>query len=270
MRTFTRTRSLRTLAAALVAAGALSLTACSGEASGGVGEAKDAGPATTVSQASGHGKAAERNTEKAAAAQGGAGKASDAPDASSGSAGPAAGSAGSAGSGTAAAGGTAKGSAGAASGGGAQASGGKAAAGRPTDTACTTVNSKVQVSAVSRPINHLLVTLTNTSGATCNAYYAPYVGFDGDQAATQRIEDSKPQAVVTLAPGEHAYASIALGGDGDHSRTSRKVTVSMAGKNDAGTVGGVATLNVPGGKVYLDDNASVSYWQREMSDALTW
>ncbi|NEA40083.1 DUF4232 domain-containing protein [Streptomyces sp. SID11385] len=268
MRTFTRTRSLRTLAAALVAAGALSLTACSGDGSG-VGEAKDAGPATIASQAHQQEKAKPEGTgtEQSGKADGGSA------DGASGTAGSSGSSAGAgSGSGTGAAGGTKQGSAGAASGGGASggAQAGRGAEQGPTDTPCTTANSKVQVSAVSRPLNHLLITLTNTSGATCNAYYAPAVGFDGDQAATQRIEDSKPQAVVTLAPGEHAYASVALGGDGDHARTSRKVRVSMTGKDDAGSVGGTATLNAPGGKTYLDDNASVTYWQREMSDALTW
>ncbi|MEU6443981.1 DUF4232 domain-containing protein [Streptomyces sp. NPDC047046] len=275
MRTFSRTRSLRTLAAALVAAGALSLTACSGEGSGGVGEAKDAGPATTVSQASQKekakpaeesGKGAGGNTAGTSGSSGtssSSGTSGSSGSSDQGSSGSDAGTA-SAG-GTTSGGGTAKNSAGA---GGAQA--GQGAEKGPTNTPCTASNSKVQVSSVSRPLNHLLITLTNTSGATCNAYYAPYVGFDGDQAATQRIEDSKPQAVVTLAPGEHAYASVALGGDGDHARTSRKVRVSMTGRNDAGSVGGTATLNAPGGKVYLDDNASVSYWQREMSDALTW
>ncbi|EFL01806.1 MULTISPECIES: DUF4232 domain-containing protein [unclassified Streptomyces] len=264
MRTFTRTRSLRTLAAALVAAGALSLTACSGEGSG-VGEAKDAGPATAVSPASQKEKA--KPAEESTKGDGGdtAGTSGSSGTSAQGSSGSDSGTA-SAG-GTTSGGGSAKSSAGAAAG-GAQA--GQGAKKGPVDTACTASNSKVQVSSVSRPINHLLITLTNTSGATCNAYYAPYVGFDGDQAATQRIEESKPQAVVTLAPGEHAYASVALGGDGDHARTSRKVTVSMPGRDDAGTVGGTATLKAPGGKVYLDDNAAVSYWQNEMSDALTW
>ncbi|WP_435194912.1 DUF4232 domain-containing protein [Streptomyces sp. NRRL F-5630] len=264
MRAFTRTRSLRPLAAALVATGALALTACSGGGSGGVGEAKDAGPATTVSQASqkekAEGKGAEESGKGSGDASGAAGSSS-----SSGSSDSSDSSGSHAGAG--AAGGTAKDSAGAASGG---AQTGRSAGKGRADTPCTATNSKVQVSSVTRPINHLLITLTNTSGATCNAYYAPYVGFDGDQAATRRIEESKPQAVVTLAPGEHAYAAIALGGDGDHGRTSRKITVSMPGRNDAGTVGGVATLKAPGGKVYLDDNAGVTYWQYEMSDALTW
>ncbi|MFD4769471.1 DUF4232 domain-containing protein [Streptomyces niveus] len=138
-----------------------------------------------------------------------------------------------------------------------------------TRTTCTGGNTKVTVTNVTRPINHLLVTATNTGKGTCDAYYAPLLGFDDAQAVTQINEDSKPQAVVTLAPGESAYASIALGGDGSPDIAAYKLSVHFAGRANQGSVGSPANLTLPKGTM-ISDTTSVSYWQSTMADALTW
>ncbi|MFE5667997.1 DUF4232 domain-containing protein [Streptomyces niveus] len=136
-------------------------------------------------------------------------------------------------------------------------------------TTCTGGNTKVTVTNVTRPINHLLVTATNTGKGTCDAYYAPLLGFDDAQAVTQINEDSKPQAVVTLAPGESAYASIALGGDGSPDIAAYKLSVHFAGRANESSVGSPANLTLPKGTM-ISDTTSVSYWQSTMADALTW
>lgn len=136
-------------------------------------------------------------------------------------------------------------------------------------TTCTGGNTKVTVTNVARPINHLLVTATNTGKGTCDAYYAPLLGFDDAQAVTQINEDSKPQAVVTLAPGESAYASIALGGDGSPDIAAYKLSVHFAGRANQGSVGSPANLTLPKGTM-ISDTTSVTYWQSTMADALTW
>ncbi|MFE2037253.1 DUF4232 domain-containing protein [Streptomyces scopuliridis] len=137
-------------------------------------------------------------------------------------------------------------------------------------TACTGDNTKVKISQVSRPINHLLLTVTNAGGKNCDAYWAPALNFDDAQAATQIIEDSKPQAVVTLAPGESAYASIALNGDGSPDIPAKKLTVYFAGRDNQGSVGSPSgPLTLPAGTL-IADNTSVTYWQANMADALTW
>ncbi|MFD4118130.1 DUF4232 domain-containing protein [Streptomyces niveus] len=136
-------------------------------------------------------------------------------------------------------------------------------------TTCTGGNTKVTVTNVARPINHLLVTATNTGKGTCDAYYAPLLGFDDAQAVTQINEDSKPQAVVTLAPGESAYASIALGGDGSPDIAAYQLSVHFAGRANEGSVGSPANLTLPKGTM-ISDTTSVSYWQSTMADALTW
>ncbi|MFE5963821.1 DUF4232 domain-containing protein [Streptomyces sp. NPDC056463] len=144
----------------------------------------------------------------------------------------------------------------------------------PVTTACTGVTAKVVVSKVSRPVNHLLLTVTNTGSRACNAYGAPFVGFDDAQAPVRVLEESRPQAVVTLAPGDSAYAAVTLsgerGGDPDaHGRTVRKVSVHFApGDGSGGSVGSGRTVAAPSG-TYADDDATVTYWQREMDQALT-
>ncbi|MEV8395802.1 MULTISPECIES: DUF4232 domain-containing protein [unclassified Streptomyces] len=139
-----------------------------------------------------------------------------------------------------------------------------------TRTACTGDNAKVKVSQVSRPINHLLLTVTNTGGKNCDAYYAPALRFDDAQAPTQVNEDSQPQAVVTLAPGQSAYASVALGGDGSPTIPAEQLTVHFPGRDNQGSVGSsYGPITLPAGTM-ISDTTSVSYWQANMADALTW
>ncbi|MEV6671321.1 DUF4232 domain-containing protein [Streptomyces sp. NPDC051162] len=136
--------------------------------------------------------------------------------------------------------------------------------------ACTAGNTKVSVRTVSRPINHDLLTVTNTGRTACNAYAYPYLRFDEDQAATQVVEDSRPQAVVTLAPGGSAYAGIGLSagdGSGAHGRTAAELEVFLADAD--GSADGSATLSLPEG-TWIDDSAAVTYWQSNAADALVW
>ncbi len=138
----------------------------------------------------------------------------------------------------------------------------------PVTTTCTGGNTQVKVTEVRRPINHLLLTVTNTGSKACNAYHAPFVGFDNAQSATQILEDSKPQAVVTLSPGESAYAAIGLSApDGGKVVTVKRLSVHFAPAGNSGSTGPGATLALPAG-TSTNDKAFVTYWQSEMSDAL--
>ncbi|MEU2508906.1 DUF4232 domain-containing protein [Streptomyces sp. NPDC007863] len=133
----------------------------------------------------------------------------------------------------------------------------------PSLRPCTAADVKVVASKVSRPINHLALTITNLGDHTCHALNAPLVGFDDSQAPIAIVEDSKPQAVVTLAPGASGYASLILTGEpgaDTHGMTVRTIKVSL-------TADSMVTLKAPEG-TYVDDGAAVSYWQQELEDAL--
>ncbi|MCX4507913.1 DUF4232 domain-containing protein [Streptomyces anulatus] len=140
----------------------------------------------------------------------------------------------------------------------------KAAASIP---ACTPKNSTVKVSSVSRPINHLLLTVTNTGSTNCSAYYAPFLRFDGAQAVYPILDDSKPQAVVTLAPGEEAYAGIGLLGEPGQNEPvpSDNLGVIMVDKNNKSK--GETTLKLPADTA-TDSLGFVTYWQSDVENAL--
>lgn len=135
--------------------------------------------------------------------------------------------------------------------------------------ACTDTNTKLAITSVPRPVNHMLLTVTNTGSKACNAYYYPTLRFGEAQSVPPVIEESQPQAVVTLSPGQSAYAGIRTssadgsGTDG-YSTTDLEVGFQNA---DAGSAGG--TVSVPmGAEVYVDSTLAVTYWQTEMDDAL--
>ncbi|MFJ8855887.1 DUF4232 domain-containing protein [Streptomyces sp. NPDC102437] len=136
---------------------------------------------------------------------------------------------------------------------------------------CTGSNTKVTVTKVSRPINHLLLTATNTGSGPCYAYNAPALRFDDAQAAFPVLRESTPQAVVTLEPGQSAYASIGLSGepDGQELHEGTHLSVYFTNKADQGSTGAPAELTLPVGTSW-GDNGFVTYWQSEMDAALTY
>ncbi|MFE6156854.1 DUF4232 domain-containing protein [Streptomyces sp. NPDC057889] len=104
-------------------------------------------------------------------------------------------------------------------------------------------------------------------------YGYPALRFGEAQSVPPVIDDSQPQAVVSLSPGQSAYAGVALsGGDdggGANGRTEKTLKVFFQGRNtNDGGPGAKAALPAKG--VYVDDSLKVTYWQQSMSDALTW
>ncbi|MFI9724018.1 DUF4232 domain-containing protein [Streptomyces sp. NPDC052396] len=137
---------------------------------------------------------------------------------------------------------------------------------------CTASNTKVTVTPVSRPINHLLLTATNTGKSTCAAYYAPALRWDADQQAPVTVlQDSVPQAVVTLEPGQSAYAGIMTDspdGSGTNGHTVSSIDVYFTDASNQGSVGDPARPSAPG--TYVDDSAWVTYWQSSPDLALAY
>ncbi|MET9417052.1 DUF4232 domain-containing protein [Streptomyces klenkii] len=136
--------------------------------------------------------------------------------------------------------------------------------------ACSLANTKTTVRNVPRPINHQLLTVTNTSSKPCFAYGAPHLAFDAAQHVVPVVDDSIPQAVVTLEPGRSAYAGINLSaadGSGTDGRYASVLRVSF--DEGDGTESRARTVKLPKG-TWADSKAAVTYWQSEVDLALMW
>ncbi|MGW0845074.1 DUF4232 domain-containing protein [Streptomyces sp. NPDC002787] len=135
---------------------------------------------------------------------------------------------------------------------------------------CNGSNTTVTTQRVSRPINHMLITVKNTGSKYCDLYYAPSVRFGEAQSAPRVIEESQPQAVVTLAPGESGYAGVLLSsadGSGEGGSTENKAVVYFQDR-EGGDAGSPASPALPAGGVYVDSTVAVTYWQSTIEDAL--
>jgi hypothetical protein len=136
---------------------------------------------------------------------------------------------------------------------------------------CTTANTKLTVTKVSRPVNHLLLRAKNTGTKPCYAYIAPYLRAGADaQAPLPWNEDSTPQAVVTLNPGQSAYAGITTSTpDGEGGAKEKTLGVFFADRKGNAT-NKEKTLKLPDGGLFFNSAATVTYWQDNAKDALYW
>ncbi|SDK54725.1 DUF4232 domain-containing protein [Streptomyces indicus] len=137
---------------------------------------------------------------------------------------------------------------------------------RPTKhPVCDGSTTRTTATEVSRPLNHLLLTVTNTGPGACDLIGYPMARFGEAQAVPPALESTKPQAVITLAPGESGYAGVRLSaadGSGTHGYTARTLTVAFEG---GGPVGRPA---LSGKGVYVDSSLRVTYWQTSIDHAL--
>ncbi|MCX4907374.1 DUF4232 domain-containing protein [Streptomyces sp. NBC_00878] len=248
-----RTTRTRLLAATTITLAALSLTACNnGDDLQDKGSSKGAATSTPSASENSAGKAKEE-----AATGGGKADSAGSSNGSTGSKGSSGGtgSTGSKDSGSKGSGTTGSGTTG---------SGSDSAKLNPCDAS----NSKTTATTVSRPLNHLLLTVTNTGSKNCDLVGYPIVRFTDAQSVPPVFEESKPQAVVTLAPGESGYAGVRLSaaddsGSNGYMAKTLKVLFNNDGINSA-------TPPLPAKGVYIDDKLTVTYWQQRMDDALTW
>ncbi|WP_053663860.1 DUF4232 domain-containing protein [Streptomyces sp. MMG1121] len=144
-----------------------------------------------------------------------------------------------------------------------------ATTGKAAAVTCTPENTKVTVGKVSRPINHLLLEAKNTGTRACNAYFAPRLKFDNGQAFAKVWKESRPQAVVTLAPGKSAYASVLLQGEGTKAHEARTLTVHFMSSTNGSTGTTPVQVTLPK-STYTDSAIGNSYWQDTAADALVW
>ncbi|MFF7766888.1 DUF4232 domain-containing protein [Streptomyces massasporeus] len=142
-----------------------------------------------------------------------------------------------------------------------------------TRVSCNGSNTTVTAQPVRRPLNHMLLTVKNTGSKMCDLTYYPVLRFDEMQWVPRPIKDSKPQAVTTLAPGESGYAGVSLSAadsSGEWGTTSHKLTVGFQGRTPNSDGGPSALPTLPAKGVYYDSTLTVTYWLRDMDDALTY
>ncbi|SOD84667.1 DUF4232 domain-containing protein [Streptomyces sp. Ag109_G2-15] len=250
-----RIRRTPLLAVTGVALAALALTAC-GDGTG----TKDEG--------------ASQPSSTAATTAGDKGTATPASDKSAGS-GSSSGSSGSAKGSSTSSGSTSSGSGSSASSGSSgSSSGGSSEPWDPKNRVlCNGSNTKVTAQPVSRPLNHMLITVKNTGSKYCDLTYFPVLRFDEMQWVPQADEQTHPQAVTTLAPGESGYAAVLLSaadGSGEGGMTGHKLTVGFQGKTPNSSGGASATPALPAKGVYYDSSLKVTYWQQNQDDIAGW
>ncbi|MER5668111.1 DUF4232 domain-containing protein [Streptomyces mirabilis] len=132
--------------------------------------------------------------------------------------------------------------------------------------ACNGANTKTTATEVSRPLNHLLLSVTNTGAKNCDLTGYPIARFGEAQSVPPVAESTHPQAVVTLAPGESGYAGVLLSaadGSGGNGYTAKTLVVGFA-------KGSSTTPALPAKGVYVDDKLTVTYWQQSLDDALAY
>ncbi|MGC4984797.1 DUF4232 domain-containing protein [Streptomyces sp. DT193] len=134
------------------------------------------------------------------------------------------------------------------------------------NVACDGSTTKTTATAVSRPLNHLLLTVTNTGTKNCDLTGYPIARFAEAQSVPPVAEETHPQAVVTLAPGESGYAGVLLSaadGSGANGYTAKTLEIGF-------DKGRSATPALPAKGVYIDDKLTVTYWQQDLDGALAY
>ncbi|MFB0617066.1 DUF4232 domain-containing protein [Streptomyces sp. AGS-58] len=138
---------------------------------------------------------------------------------------------------------------------------------------CNGANTTVTAQPLDRPLDHMLLKVTNTGGKSCELPSYPVLRFDRMQWVPQADESTQPQAVVTLAPGESGYAGVLLSaadGSGTGGRTGHQLTVAFQGLAPDSGGGPSASPALPAKGVYYDSALKVTYWQQDLDAISGW
>lgn len=118
---------------------------------------------------------------------------------------------------------------------------------------------------VSRTVDHLLLTVTNTGATNCTLSGYPQVRFDGAPSSPRPVRETKPHTAITLSPGESAYAGVLLSaadGTGTRGHTAKTVTLTLPS-------GPAVRLTLPAQGVHVTEGPTVTYWLSSEEAALT-
>ncbi|MFE0804734.1 DUF4232 domain-containing protein [Streptomyces sp. NPDC058812] len=129
---------------------------------------------------------------------------------------------------------------------------------------CSASDVKITATKVSRPLNHLLLTATNSGSKTCMLPPYPAARFGEAQSVPPVAEATKPQSLTGVEPGKSGYAGVVLSsGDGSGENGYETNTLTIPFED-----GSIATVALPSGGVYVDTALTVTYWQTSMDGAL--
>ncbi|MFJ2744494.1 DUF4232 domain-containing protein [Streptomyces sp. NPDC087440] len=133
---------------------------------------------------------------------------------------------------------------------------------------CDASRIKVTAQVVNRPLNTMILTATNTGPKLCDLFYSPVVRFEGAQSVPPTMEDTQPQAVVSLNPGESGYAAVKLSSPTDTPDPGYTAKTLSLGFYDAQhhNLDRFAPVRLPAKGVYIDADIRVSYWQSSLDD----
>ncbi|MEU6098222.1 DUF4232 domain-containing protein [Streptomyces sp. NPDC047079] len=121
---------------------------------------------------------------------------------------------------------------------------------------CSGSRTRTTATEVSRPVDHLLLRLTNTGTANCALTGYPVARFGEAPASARPAPETRPRSPLTLSPGESAYAGVLLSsadGSAAHPRTARTLTLTLP-------TGPAAHPALPSNGVHVDDGLTVTYW----------
>ncbi|MFI9150259.1 DUF4232 domain-containing protein [Streptomyces sp. NPDC053367] len=115
---------------------------------------------------------------------------------------------------------------------------------------------------------HLLLTVTNTGVEPCAVHRSPQIWLGAHpREPVKTIEDSDPEGLVTVAPGEEAYAALLVNGGGMDTCETRTVTVRLQGAGRGSTPGTPTAVGLPGVAAF-DDGSGVTCWTSASGYAL--
>ncbi|TVL92460.1 DUF4232 domain-containing protein [Streptomyces sp. SAJ15] len=137
-------------------------------------------------------------------------------------------------------------------------------------TPCTNAGTSLGVAPAKRPVNYQLITLTNTGSRSCTVIGYPVVTFGPDlDGSADKRRDTHPQAVVTLKPGESAYAGLntSPADQQDDGKRPHATSISVdLMKEDGATYVGQPRRS-PVSDLFVSD-PTVTAWQQDVADAL--
>lgn len=142
-------------------------------------------------------------------------------------------------------------------------------AGGPHD--CSTDMLSFKIQPLHEPINHVMLSATNTSKLPCHLNKYPMLRTVLSQAAIIKPEEAtRPAGQVLLAPGATAYAGIMTNspdGSGTGGRNIAALELQLQPGAAGSGVGRPTSVPMPTGAQYIDSSAFVTYWESDLQSA---